>query len=290
MKAPRLPPLLSSLTRLLLLCLAIGGPSLVLSQKQPQATITPYDCVDPNNRELTYLLRRGENTTVCLYIGPDGDWNSKDVKYKRFTFNMIADEFSSYEIPKSFLGVAPPAGSPPSPFLDASHVFVASQASLSFLRRYDDKTMTPNRIYPFLTAIIDVEDGVIRGIAWDDACVFCEKKECVANTYNFNGSVATADQTNQPVDGCYLTRDECMGFAATGSNKCDIKIYVAWTGTDADGNVLLSSGSRFSMFPPNRVQENVNNQVDSMIEGVKNIKDKISSIGTRLLKREGYGA
>lgn len=142
--------------------------------------------------------------------------------------------------------------------------------------------MEPNRIYPFLTAIIDVKDGIVRGIAWDDACVFCEKKECVPNTYNFDGSLATTEQINQPVNGCYLSRDECMGFAATGSNQCDIKLYVAWTGTDVDGKALLSSNSRFSMFPPNRVQENVNNQVNSMIESVTSFRDKIT--GSRVLK------
>ena len=81
--------------------------------------------------------------------------------------------------------------------------------SLSFLRRYYDSTS--QRIYPFLTAIVDVEDGVVRGIAWDDACVFCEKSQCVANTYNFDGSLATSEQINQPVNGCYFSVPECIG-------------------------------------------------------------------------------
>ena len=114
------------------------------------------------------------------------------------------------------------------------------------------------------------------GIAWDDACVFCEKNMCLANTYNFDGSVATCEQINQPTDGCYLTVEQCNGFMKTGSNQCDLKLYVVWTGTDVDGNVLLSSNSRFSMFPPNRLQENVMGQYNKMIDGLKNIKDTLT--------------
>ena len=63
-----------------------------------QSTITSYDCVDPNNRELTHQVRKGDITTVCLYVGPNGDWNN-NIDYKRFSVNLIADEFSSYEVP-----------------------------------------------------------------------------------------------------------------------------------------------------------------------------------------------
>ena len=63
-----------------------------------QSTITSYDCVDPNNREVTHQLRKGDITTVCLYVGPNGDWNN-NIDYKRFSVNLIADEFSSYDVP-----------------------------------------------------------------------------------------------------------------------------------------------------------------------------------------------
>ena len=82
------------LAALLLLCWA--AVPLALAQDK----IASYDCVDPNNRESTYRVRRGELTTVCLYIGPGGDWNS-NIEYKRFSVNLIADEFSSYEVPGS---------------------------------------------------------------------------------------------------------------------------------------------------------------------------------------------
>lgn len=85
----------SPLMKLLLLCLTAGClPLLAFSQNTQKS----YDCYDPNNREDTHQVRRGEIMTVCLYVGPGGDWNS-DISYKRFSVNLIADEFSSYDIP-----------------------------------------------------------------------------------------------------------------------------------------------------------------------------------------------
>lgn len=67
---------------------------------------------------------------------------------------------------------------------------------------------------------------------------------------------------------------------ASGSKICDLKLYVVWTGTDADGKALLSSDSRFSMFPPNRIQESVTSAYEKMIEELKNIKDNIQDTVT----------
>jgi hypothetical protein len=53
----------------------------------------------------TYTVRRGETTTVCLYVGPAGNWNN-NVSYKRFSVNLVADEFSSYQIPGCKCGFA----------------------------------------------------------------------------------------------------------------------------------------------------------------------------------------
>jgi hypothetical protein len=161
---------------------------------------------------------------------------------------------------------------------DATHVFASSQSSLSFLRRYYDTIS--QYVYPYLTAIIDVRDGKVGGIAWDDACIFCQRSRCLANTYNFDGSEATNEEISQPTDGCYFTRDECVALHAGGNNDCDLKLHVVWTGTAAGGKVLLSSDSRFSAFPPNRIQENVKAGVDSALNNLNNIKDTVSDTVT----------
>lgn len=67
------------------------------SQETSQA-LRPYDCIDPQNPSLTSRVEIGKNTTVCLYAGPSGDWNS-NMQYKRFSVNLIGDQFSNYHVP-----------------------------------------------------------------------------------------------------------------------------------------------------------------------------------------------
>jgi hypothetical protein len=63
---------------------------------------------------------------------------------------------------------------------------------------------------------------------------------------------------------------------AGGSDECDLKLFVVWTGTAVGGKVLLSSDSRFSAFPPNRIQENVKNGVDSALGNLNDFKNTVS--------------
>lgn len=126
--------------------------------------------------------------------------------------------------------------------------------SLSFLRVYYDPKK--GRIFPFLTAIIDVTNGVVQGIAWDNACVFCSSDLCIENTYNFAGQPAT-DLEGQSM-GCYLEKATCNAMQPKGGTDCDIKLFVVWTGTDVKGEVFQSSGNRFSAFPPAKIQDRIN--------------------------------
>lgn len=70
----------------------------IISPLASSQTLQPYDCIDPQNPGLTSRVEIGQNTTVCLYTGPDGDWNS-NIQYKRFSVNLVADEFSNYKVP-----------------------------------------------------------------------------------------------------------------------------------------------------------------------------------------------
>mmetsp|Transcript_34590 Transcript_34590/g.63857 ORF Transcript_34590/g.63857 Transcript_34590/m.63857 type:complete len:421 (-) Transcript_34590:283-1545(-) len=251
-------------------------PESTTPESTTTTTKTLYDCIDPANPEITSTLRRGDLATLCLYVGPDGDWNN-NIEYKRFSVNLKADEFSSYHIPGSYNALTITGTATENQRFNAvnsTHVFAASQASLSFLRRYYDQET--KRIYPYLTAILDVEQGIVRGIAWDDACVFCEQAECLPNTYNLNGSLATTEEIRQPVDGCSYSKNECRLFVKDGSDVCDLKLHVVWTGTDVDGKVLLSSDSRPSAFPPNRIQENVKGRYDKMVQSLSDLKDQVT--------------
>lgn len=144
-------------------------------------------------------------------------------------------------------------------------IHAAAQDQLSFLRVYFDPIGSDDasRVFPFLTAVVDVKDGIVSGIAWDDACVFCNKARCLENMYNFDGQLASELNIKSPSKGCYYTEEECNKIHAEGGTDCDITLYVVWTGTDVDGKSFQSSGNRFSAFPPARLQDRLLNQLPS---------------------------
>lgn len=132
---------------------------------------------------------------------------------------------------------------------------------LSFQRLYFDNAT--NLVYPFLTAIIDVKGGVVQGITWDNACLFCSQRECDEITYDFNGNVNTQSQIGQPTKGCSYKKDYCDGILATNGIECDLILYVVWTGTDSGGAVLQSSANRFSAFPAQKIQNRISQNLPS---------------------------
>ncbi|MGK3734629.1 MAG: hypothetical protein ACI90V_001466 [Bacillariaceae sp.] len=112
-----------------------------------------------------------------------------------------------------------------------------------------------DKVFPFLTAIIAVEEGNVTGITWDNACVFCTEDECEDNTYGFNGGIATEADAQQPVGGCHSSVDACKTSLVA---ECDLMLYVVWTGTDSNGKDFTSSANRFSAFPKQSWSDRVN--------------------------------
>lgn len=105
----------------------------------------------------------------------------------------------------------------------------------------------------------------MRGISWDNACIFCREARCIENTYNFAGVI---QDLKEPTGGCYFTKDECDKIKEKNGTQCDLNLYVVWTGTDKDGTLLTSSNMRFSLFNPKQVR-------DSLKDALKNSLDAI---------------
>ncbi len=126
-------------------------------------------------------------------------------------------------------------------------VGITSQDQLSYLRRYYDFGL--GRIYPYLTAIINVTAGEVKGISWDDACEFCGSDKCEESTVDFNGVEVTEESSGQPTKGCYITQEDCNQMAAETYPLygtpiiCDVRVYVMWRGTDSTGKSFKSAGS-----------------------------------------------
>ena len=138
-------------------------------------------------------------------------------------------------------------------------VGVGVQESLSFLSDwapgsadFPDVDESDLKVYPHLTAIIDVKDGVVRGVTWDDACVFCSGFACDPVTYDYNGNLMDRGSAGQPTGGCGIKTTEC---AQDSETDCDLILYVVWTGTDVDGKAMLSSANRFSAFPAQEMRD-----------------------------------
>lgn len=102
---------------------------------------------------------------------------------------------------------------------------------------------------------MDVRDGEVRGITWDNACVFCGGfgDECEENTYSFTGALQTQETSGQETKACYESVAACTEALQSDDEDakrlCDITLYVAWSGTDVDGKALQSQSYRFSEFP-----------------------------------------
>ena len=106
---------------------------------------------------------------------------------------------------------------------------------------------------------MDVKRGVVQGITWDNACVFCGGTECVENTYNFNGEPQNQSSAEQPTRSCFISTEDCNALLSTNSSStvCDITIYTVWTGTDRNGIALQSQAYRFSAFPPQELSDRI---------------------------------
>jgi hypothetical protein len=136
----------------------------------------------------------------------------------------------------------------------------------SFIRRYRGKSSAGEHVtFPYMTAIINVDEGDVTSITWDTGCVFCNPSECVDNEFNFDGTA-----TSSPSQACQLPDSDCL--AATGdavATNCPLQLYVVWTGTDADGQYLTSSEMRFSSYK--------SYSVGSFVDGVKDKYDDVKS-------------
>lgn len=91
------------------------------------------------------------------------------------------------------------------------------------------------------TALIQMVDGVVESVTFDEGCDLCDGKGCVQN--QFNATAGEIDPSSQ-FQSCETKTSEC----GAQNKNCDLKIYVGWTGTDADGNFLQSANLRLSRF------------------------------------------
>ena len=200
------------------------------------------------------VVRKGQNTPICVIISSGDDWGTMSIPYARYLWTPVVDQMSVFTLPQSYYDLVYAASSSTVsqnllPFVSLS---VQSNTTLSFIRRWYDQER--QLIFPYLTAIINVRQGIIQGISWDSVCgIFCAagSTRCMEDTFYYNGTAAT--EISEPTTGCWYYKSECDKIYETDGTLCDVRINAVWSGTDANGVALTSFNSRFSAFPSDQV-------------------------------------
>jgi hypothetical protein len=115
--------------------------------------------------------------------------------------------------------------------------YLVCAARFSFQKRYFDGF---EKHYPFLTAIIHVQDGIVSDVTWDDAGIFCDPNSASPGTFDYSGFEVHSQEVGYPVRGCWFMGDLCRLWHSEGQTDCDLALNVVWTGTDSQGKILQS--------------------------------------------------
>jgi len=221
-------------------------------------------CVDPSESDPP-LVTAGLPTPLCLVVSGAGSWvKNEGFTYKRLMFTPIADKYTSFVVEGSYknrdsYGLG-----------DQIYVHVASNKKLSLQRLYTDES--ERKVFPFLTAIVSVEKGEVKGVSWDDSYIYCREDRRSENTYKYNGE--EFERTDLNTGGCYYTSDVC----ANSPSECDLKVYVVWSGTDALGRTLNSYHSRLSAFPPATILGRVKKITEALSDAVNSVVDIVDNV------------
>lgn len=110
---------------------------------------------------------------------------------------------------------------------------------------------------PFWTLVVEMNEGQVVSLTWDDSCPLCESSDlCVESR------------------SCGVAHSSCGQSAE--ANNCNLQIYLAWFGTDVDGNYLTSSDKRLSRFRSGSLR----GAYDSALKKANNIAEIANPIGT----------
>jgi len=187
---------------------------------------------------------KGEKTLICLVVSYFGNWYKEKIQYRRLIFQPKADTFSHFTITGSFNEVIKDS-------TKDTMIHVECQQSISELHMFYNQTGNPTGnptekfIFRDLTAIIEVDEGIVTAIKWDRACRNCPHNQREENIYNFHGNVT--ETYGKHHRACYLKKSQCESNDMS-KEYCDVNIYFVWTGTDINGTALSSVNSRMSEF------------------------------------------
>lgn len=118
-----------------------------------------------------------------------------------------------------------------------------------------------NRYFRYLTAVINVEKGVVKSISWDDGCLTCLPAACEQNSVvTKNGKVELISETD-PVYKAYRGSNcmETVNSCEKEGTNCDLTIFLVWEGSDKKSRVFHSANVRLSRFQSGSLESALNN-------------------------------
>ena len=117
-----------------------------------------------------------------------------------------------------------------------------------------------NHFFTYLTAVINVEKGVVKSISWDDGCLTCFASGCGQNSViTTEGRLHLISESDTRYkayrgDNCFQVSTDC----AEGKKNCDLTIFLVWEGSDKKGRVFHSSNLRLSRFQSGSLESAIN--------------------------------
>jgi len=135
---------------------------------------------------------------------------------------------------------------------------------------FSSEYTTSVQVIPVLTAIIQVKNGAVTGVDWDDGCFFCSEgdPECTAYALNSSYSVSPTGESSFSCAQSNFTSSCVQETSTPFTNVCDLKLYVVWSGTDSQGNSFASAGLRFSQYRAYGIGSLYNSALSSVDSGL----------------------
>lgn len=111
--------------------------------------------------------------------------------------------------------------------------------------------------FTFLTAVINVDNGIVKSIDWDDGCYTC--LQCEENSIIEEDGVMQLIEPSSPYYSAYQGKNCMVEKSKCDDNaNCDLTIYLTWSGSDSKGRVFQSANLRMSRFQSGSIESIVN--------------------------------
>lgn len=130
----------------------------------------------------------------------------------------------------------------------------------TFFSRFNSELLaTEHLLVPFVSAVVNLRDGAIHSIVWDNLCANCGSSECATSQAALDDKMVPSGAYRESSGTCGVTATELAGK----ERATDFKVFLTWAGTDVDGRPAKSSAFRFSKFAGATLRDMWSNTKDS---------------------------